>query len=74
MSRWYNNYRGRRWGYNGNRSYRNRRRRSSRADRLTRFAFNLAQVQQGLKNPESRIAASYTKGSEKVESTRKPLF
>lgn len=57
------------------RNYRkNQNKKPNRATELTRFAYNMGQVQRGLKNPDSRITASYDAGKNSVEKKKKPLF
>ena len=61
-----------------NNNYRNKRRKNnrkvSRATELKRLAYNMGQVEKGLKNSESQISASYNAGVNREKSKRKPLF
>lgn len=47
---------------------------TSRASELRKLAYNLGQVQKGLKNPDSQISASYNAGMNKQKKEKKSLF
>ena len=73
MARYYKNRRRNFKRGFGNRNYRNKRK-VSRAKTLTTLAYNMGQVNKGLKNPNCRIADSYNAGLNRVKKERKPLF
>ena len=47
---------------------------SSRAKTLTTLAYNMGQIQKGLKNPDSAISASYESGLNRQKREKKSLF
>lgn len=49
-------------------------RRKRRHTATEKFAYNLARVQVGLDNPESRISKSYERGARSTEHKRRTLF
>lgn len=54
-------------------SYRGKRKRS-RYKPVEKLAFQFGLVQRGLKNPDSRVSASYERGLKSAERKKKPLF
>ena len=73
MARYYKNRRKNFKGGFGNRNYRNKKR-VSRSKTLTTLAYNMGQVNKGLKNPDSRISDSYNAGLNRVKKDKKSLF
>lgn len=49
-------------------------RKSEKGAQLTRLAYDMGQVERGLKNPESRISAAHAAGKKPVEHKKKSLF
>ena len=48
---------------------------SSTASQLKKLAYQMGQVERGLKNPNSQISASFNNGKQvKKRSAKKPLF
>lgn len=62
------------YGSKGNKNYNSRQKRSDRASRLRKLAYDMGQVQKGLKNPDSQITASYNAGINKQKKEKKSLF
>lgn len=61
-----------------NTNYRNKgrknKRKVSRSTELKRLAYNMGQVEKGLKNPNSQISSSFQAGKDREKTKRKPLF
>lgn len=61
-----------------NNNYRKKRSRNnrkvSRATKLKRLAYNMGQVEKGLKNTDSQISASYNAGINRTKQKKKTLF
>lgn len=59
--------------YNGNRRYRRRKKRYSKAKKLNALAYNMGRVNAGLQG-DTQVAASYKKGAAAAKKSKKPLF
>lgn len=46
----------------------------SRSKRLTKLAYDMGQVQKGLKNPDSKISESFKAGEKSQKRVKKTLF
>ena len=60
--------------FNGKKTKNFKSKKQSKTERLTRLAYEMGQVQRGLKNPESKITSSYKAGENSVKKTKQPLF
>ena len=58
--------------YNRNKKARNKKSKLSKSTKLKRLAYDMGQVERGLKNPDSAITASFNSGKEFKK--RKSLF
>lgn len=58
----------------GKRNKRRRNKKQSYTKKMTSLAYQMGQVNRGLKNPDSKISASYNAGLKKKAKEKKPLF
>ena len=60
--------------YNTKNKKRRNNKRKSRSSELKRLAYNMGQVEKGLKNSNSQISSSYNAGLNRTKKQKKPLF
>lgn len=60
--------------YNTKNKKRRNNKRKSRSAELKRLAYNMGQVEKGLKNSNSQISSSYNAGLNRTKKQKKPLF
>ena len=60
--------------FTNNYGYKNNRYQKSKYTKIEKDAYRLGQIQRGLKNPNSKITASFNNGIKGFQRKGKPLF